>query len=134
MIMVRISRRTFSRFKVGEIVSISRKISQSDIDSFTKLSGDSNPVHSSSSHEKAVVHGAFLNALVSAAIGTKLPGPGTIVVQQTLNFPNKCYAEENVTVQVKLVELRKIITVDFVCEVEEPKKVVLHGQAKLILK
>ncbi|CAH1997146.1 unnamed protein product [Acanthoscelides obtectus] len=134
MNMVGISQRAFSRLKVGQVVSISRKITQNDIDTFTKLSGDTNPIHSSGGKETALVHGAFLNALVSAVIGTKLPGPGTIVVQQTLNFPNKCYADESVTVKVKLADLRKIITVDFSCEVEEQNKVVLHGQAKLIHK
>ncbi|KAK8399155.1 hypothetical protein O3P69_004319 [Scylla paramamosain] len=63
--------------------------------------------------------------------GTKLPGPGTLVVRQELNFPNPCYAGEEVEVTVNLANLRKIITVDFFCTATEGK-VVLEGSAQLM--
>lgn len=120
--------------KVGDKVAVVRKITGADVEAFTRLSGDSNPIHSTSKNERAVVHGALLNGLVSGVIGTRLPGAGTLVLSQTLNFPNKCYADEEVTVSVEISELRKIITVKFLCTVDECRKVVLHGDAKLMLK
>lgn len=117
-------------YKVGDVATMKRKILREDIEKFIKLSGDGNPIHST---EKAVVHGAFLNSLVSAVIGNKLPGPGTLVVAQTLNFPNKCFENEEVTVTVELVEDRKILKVIFKCEVEEKSKLVLHGDARLVI-
>lgn len=116
--------------KIGEEVTISRQITKEDLEKFTLVSGDTNPIHSIHG-ENAVVHGAFLNSIVSSVIGTKLPGPGTIVVQQILNFPNKCYVNETVITTVKIVECRKIIKVDFSCEVDK-NKVVLYGTAKLM--
>lgn len=118
---------------VGQQVSIARKISKEDVDNFALLSGDINTIHSTNSSETAVVHGALLNSIVSGVIGTQLPGFGTIVVQQTLHFPNKCYVDETVDVTVKLVEIRKIIKVEFSCNVTDRNKVVLFGTAKLVM-
>lgn len=117
------------RYKVGDIARMKRKISRDDLERFIQLSGDSNPIHS---QEKPIVHGAFLNSLVSAVIGNELPGPGTLVVAQNLNFPNKCFADEEVTVTVELTEDRKILKVRFACEVEEQSKIVLYGDASLV--
>lgn len=134
-----IGRRNFSnviskikKYTVGDEVRISRRITKEDLDDFTKLSGDTNPIHQAEGLETALVHGAFLNSLVSAVIGTRLPGPGTMVVQQTLNFPNKCFEGETVNVSVKLVEDRKIVKVEFSCDVDD-KKTVLYGSAKLVM-
>lgn len=125
---------TFSKMKhkVGDVATMQRKILHKDLEDFARLSGDTNPVHKQTGSNRAIVHGAFLNGLVSAVIGTKLPGPGTIVVAQTLNFPNKCYVDEEVTVTVELTEDRKISKVKFSCVVENEKKIVMYGDARLI--
>ncbi|XP_076256084.1 hydroxyacyl-thioester dehydratase type 2, mitochondrial-like [Rhynchophorus ferrugineus] len=118
---------------VGDQATLTKRISAKDVNTFMKLSGDSNPIHSSVGDQNAVVHGAYLNSLVSCIIGTKLPGAGTLVVKQTLNFPNKCFVGDTVTVTVKVLEIRKIIKVAFNCMVEEDEKVVLYGDAHLIM-
>jgi hypothetical protein len=82
--------------ELGAKASFSRRLSQTDVDAFTALSGDSNPVHRG---PRAVVHGALLNALVSCAMGTLMPGPGSMVVGQTIKYPQPCHAEEWVTVR-----------------------------------
>ncbi|KAF2898310.1 hypothetical protein ILUMI_07863, partial [Ignelater luminosus] len=117
----------------GDTCTIVKKITDEDIQNFCKISGDTNPIHIKNDSGNAVVHGAFLNGLVSGVIGTKLPGPGTLVVSQNLNFPNKCFSGESVRITVNLIENRKIIKVEFACEVEERKKVVLYGDARLVL-
>ncbi|KAG5884347.1 hypothetical protein JTB14_024426 [Gonioctena quinquepunctata] len=123
-----------SKFVAGDEVKVTRIITKEDIDNFSKLSGDTNPIHSSECNEKPFVHGAFLNSMVSGVIGTKLPGPGSVVVQQTLNFPNKCYVGETITIRVKVIDKRKIIKVDFSCDVESSDRTVMYGNAKLIMK
>ena len=127
--MLRAALRNFS-----SKATIRRKITKEDLAKFTELSGDDNPIHAVNGPERALVHGALLNSLVSRVIGTELPGPGSVVVAQTLNFPNKCYVDEEVEVTVEMVENRKIVTVKFRCEVPERGKVVLWGDAKLIIK
>lgn len=119
------------KFITGDEVSVSKTITHEDVDSFSKLSGDTNPIHLK--NKEAVVHGAFLNSLVSGVIGTRLPGPGALVVEETLHFPNKCYVGETVNIKVKLVDNRKIIKVQFNCDVSDKNKTVLHGNAKLIM-
>lgn len=104
-----------------------RKITKQDVDEFTRISGDNNPVHLG---DKPLVHGAFLNALVSGVIGTRLPGPGTIVVAQTLRFPSQCRVDDVVTIKVDLISARKLYLVNFTCTVED--RTVLEGDAKLI--
>lgn len=137
-ILLPLSARCLS-LKVGDTVTLRKKITSADIDKFAKLSGDTNPLHVDQSYIKSetsfkgcLVHGAYLNSLVSGVIGTKLPGPGTLVVKEELNFPNPCYAEQEVQVTVRLTGIRKIITVDFVCETDNGQ-VVLSGKAKLVL-
>jgi acyl dehydratase len=123
--------------KGGDKVSEIRFVSQDDVDNFSKLTGDHNPIHkmqAGTSDSPAIVHGALLNGLVSSVIGTRLPGPGTMVVSQTLHFTNPCYAGEQVTVTVEISSVRKIIACRFECSVNRQNKVtvVLHGEAKLI--
>ena len=118
----------------GDKVIETRYISQEDVNRFAKISGDHNPIHSANGTlPKSIVHGALLNGLVSGVIGTRLPGPGTLVAFQTLNFPNPCYAEEKVKIIVEIVSVRKIIVCKYLCTVVREKEVtVLHGEAKLI--
>jgi acyl dehydratase len=123
--------------KEGDKVTEVKCISQEDVDAFAELTGDHNPVHkvgSRTSGHPVIVHGALLNGLISGVIGTKLPGPGTIVVSQTLQFPNPCYSGEQVTVTVEITAVRKLIVCKFNCTVNRESRItVLHGEAKLIL-
>lgn len=133
--MFKILVRTFSFkcLKVGDEAVLVKKISAQDVQKFAELSGDSNPVHSETQGQRALVHGAYLNSLVSCVMGTKLPGPGTLVAKQTLNFPHKCYVDDTVTVTVRVVEARKIVKVAFVCDVQAENKTVMFGDAQLVL-
>lgn len=118
--------------KIGDTVSMTRRITKEDVERFVELSGDANPVHSSVGREMALVPGALLNCFVSGVIGSRLPGPGTLVVSQSLNFPNKCYVDDLVTVAVTVRVDRKIMKVDFCCVVDASQKVVLEGDARLV--
>lgn len=103
------------------------------MDRFSELSRDHNPIHKTT-HPQAerCVHGAFLNAVVSGIIGTKMPGPGTIVLSQEFSFPSKCVVDEEIDMCVKLIENRKIIKVSYTFR--QCDKVVFDGTAKLIRK
>lgn len=125
--------------KITDTATLRKKITSADIEKFAKLSGDTNPLHvdrnyvvAKTSFKNCLVHGAYLNSLVSSVIGTRLPGPGAVVVKEELNFPNPCYVEEEVKVTVRLREIRKIITVDFTC-VTDAGQVVLCGNARLVI-
>ena len=123
---------------VGDTATLTKRITCEEVQQFAQLSGDTNSIHVDKDYvkektklEDCIVHGAFLNSLVSGVIGTRLPGPGTLVVKQELNFPSPCYVGEEVTVTVKLTGLRKIQTVDFSCATSSGK-IVLWGNCHLI--
>ncbi|XP_076047353.1 hydroxyacyl-thioester dehydratase type 2, mitochondrial-like [Oratosquilla oratoria] len=126
-------------FQAGDCVQVCRKVTIEDVKAFAQLSGDTNPVHinkyfvsEKTNLEGCIVHGALLNAFVSSVIGTRLPGPGTLVLEQQLHFPAACLVGEEVQITVTLRSLRKIAKVDFVCSVDG-EKTVLHGNAKLLV-
>ncbi|KOC59693.1 Armadillo repeat-containing protein 7, partial [Habropoda laboriosa] len=117
--------------KIGDKVSVYKKVTKDDILNFAKLTGDYNPLHVESSNN--LVHGALLNGLVSGVLGTKIPGPGTIVVEQNLIFPAPCYADDIIEIEVQIVSTRKIMKCEYTC-IANAEKIVLKGSAKLIKK
>ncbi|XP_076359631.1 hydroxyacyl-thioester dehydratase type 2, mitochondrial-like isoform X2 [Tachypleus tridentatus] len=114
--------------KIGDTEQLSRVFTTKDVEKFALLTGDTNPVHlddcwaEKSRLSKRVVHGALLNGLVSAVMGTKLPGFGCVVVKQTLEFPSPLYIDEEVTASVTLKSLRKALVIcDYSCITSDGK-------------
>lgn len=115
--------------KPGDQASITKTITNEDIQNFAKLTGDYNPIHIDS--PKNIIHGALLNSLVSSLLGTKLPGPGTIVIEQNLRFPNSSYAGDTIEAKVEITSVRKLIKCEFICTANG-EKIVLNGTAVLL--
>jgi phosphotransacetylase/acyl dehydratase len=84
--------RVFADIAIGDRASIERTLTASDIQLFAIISGDDNPQHidadfaSSTRFHGVIAHGMWGAALISAVLGTRLPGPGTIYLGQTLRF------------------------------------------------
>ena len=84
--------RTFDEIKAGDSASIIRTLTEADIELFAIVSGDVNPAHLDPVYAKTdlfhrvVAHGMWGGGLISAVLGTKLPGPGTIYLSQSLRF------------------------------------------------
>lgn len=110
-----------------------RTITCYDLDAFSKITGDHNPIHKRSpDNQKPMVHGAFLNSIVAGLIGTRLPGPGTMVLSQNFSFPAKCFADEPVEILIELLDVRKIIKVSYECK--QGGNVVFQGDARLMFR
>jgi 3-hydroxybutyryl-CoA dehydratase len=98
--------------RLGDQASLSKTISESDVHLFAALSLDYNPVHLDDSFAaqtrfgRRIVHGAIGMALVSAVLGTKLPGPGSIYVSQTVQYKAPVYIGDTVTASVKVIKVR----------------------------
>ena len=90
--MERIENRTFDEIELGDTASLVRTLTHKDIELFAIMSGDINPTHvddafaKSDMFHKVVAHGMWSGALISTVLGTQLPGPGTIYVDQSLHF------------------------------------------------
>ncbi|KAL9895398.1 LOW QUALITY PROTEIN: uncharacterized protein ACN2A1_006108 [Glossina fuscipes fuscipes] len=113
-------------------VKVIKRFTQIELDQFSQLTGDKNIVHSSSLPiEERRVHGAFLNAIVAGIIGTKFPGPGTIVLEQRFAFLKPCRLETDTEIYIRLLKARKISLVSYECM--QNQRVIFQGEAKLLL-
>lgn len=108
-----IENRTFDEIAIGESASLSRTLSKDDIALFAIMSGDVNPAHLDESYaetsmfHRIIGHGMWSGALVSAVIGTRLPGPGTIYLGQDLRFRKPVGLGDTITVTVTAREKRQ---------------------------
>jgi len=103
--------KTFSEIKVGDTASYTRRVSQSDIDEFARISGDDNPAHvdrgwaERSRLKGRVAHGLLTAGLISAVLGTELPGPGAIYMSQTLKWLAPVRPGDVLTATVTVTEI-----------------------------
>lgn len=119
-------------YKPGDFIKTTKIIRQFDVDKFSEVSGDHNPIHKTgSSTTKPLVHGAFLNSIMSGIIGTQLPGTGTMVLSQSFSFPTKCYVDDPIDFYVELLEVRKILKIKYQCIQND--NIVFDGEAKLMM-
>lgn len=83
--------RSFGELRIGDKASVTKLVDRDDIDLFAIVSGDVNPAHTDAAFAATdffghiVAHGMWTAALISTVLGTKLPGPGTIYLEQGLN-------------------------------------------------
>ncbi len=105
-IMQTISNRTFDELKIGDSASLTRTLTTKDIELFAVVSGDVNPAHLDADYAKndmfhgIVAHGMLGGSLLSALLGTHLPGPGTIYLDQTFRFRRPVRIGDTVTATV----------------------------------
>ncbi len=110
--MERIENRTFDELKPGDAACLVRTLTHKDIELFAIMSGDVNPAHvdetfaRSDMFHKVVAHGMWGGALISTVLGTQLPGPGTIYVDQSLHFRRPVGLGDTITVTVTVKEKR----------------------------
>jgi phosphotransacetylase/acyl dehydratase len=138
--MDRIENRTFDELQLGDAASISRTLTQRDIDLFAAMSGDVNPEHvdpefaRSDMFYEVVAHGMWGGALISTVLGTELPGPGTIYLDQTLRFKRPVVLGDTVTVSVKVTQKHaEHHRVTFDCTATNQRgDIVIEGSAEVI--
>jgi 3-hydroxybutyryl-CoA dehydratase len=102
---------TIDRMKVGDAAELSKTVSETDVYLFAGISGDFNPAHLDQAYaEKTffkgrIAHGMLSAGFISALLGTRLPGPGTIYLRQELNFLAPVRMGDTITARVEVVEL-----------------------------
>lgn len=98
----------------GQVETVQRVFSQVDFDRFAALSGDDNPIHVDPAFSartrfgRTVAHGMLLYSAVSSVLGNRLPGPGTLQIDQELMFPSPTYAGEQVAIQVQISQVHQV--------------------------
>jgi phosphate acetyltransferase/phosphate butyryltransferase len=132
--------RTFDEIAIGDSASIQRTLTATDIQLFAAMSGDVNPTHidgdfaASTQYQGVIAHGMWGAALISAVLGTRLPGPGTVYLGQTLRFHGPARVGDTLTIAVKVTgrdEATHGLVLDCQCTNQEGKTVI-SGEATVI--
>ncbi|MDP3340763.1 bifunctional enoyl-CoA hydratase/phosphate acetyltransferase [Frigidibacter sp.] len=106
---MRLTNRTFDEIQPGDSAELRRLITQDDLYVFAVSSGNTNPMHLQDSdldgdgHNERVAPGMFVASLLSAVLGTQLPGPGTLYRRQVLDFHARAHAGEEVLVRAEVL-------------------------------
>lgn len=125
---------------VGQSAKYSKTLTQEDIVLFAACSGDLNPVHLDKEYAATTVfgepigHGMWTGALVSAAIATCLPGPGSVYRSQSLSFKHPVKIGDTVTITLVISEIKarvKLVTIE--CEAHnQDGKLIAKGVAEVL--
>ena len=126
----------FEDLSIGMSEIYSKEVKSSDVIGFAEISGDRNPIHLSehfaaqTPFKGRIAHGLYTASLISAVIGTRLPGPGAIYMQQTLNFKAPVRIGDVVTARVEVLEMsEKGNRVRLACTCSVGDLLVLEGEA-----
>jgi len=132
--------RTFDEISIGDSSSLTRTLRPEDIQLFAVMSGDVNPAivdaefaHSGMFRE-VIAHGMWSASLISTTLGTQFPGPGTILVDQSLHFARPVTIGDTITITVTVKQKfqhNHHIIFDCACTNQEGLQVV-HGTAEVL--
>ena len=123
--------------KVGDTARRSRRITARDIELFTELTGDRNPLHydeeaaARSRFGRLIVQGGVTTGLLNAVVAEDLPGPGSVFLHVDWNFRAPVSPGDEITAEVEVVALRedKPLTTLRTTIVNQEGVVVLDGTA-----
>jgi acyl dehydratase len=121
----------------GQRAERSRTVSDRDIELFTEISGDRNPLHydpevaAASPFGEIVVQGGVTTAILNAVVAEDLPGPGSVFLQLDVRFAAPVRPGDTITGAVEVLEVRpdKPITTCAVSVTRDDGVVVIEGQA-----
>lgn len=134
-----IENRTFDELALGDSASMTRKLTADDIALFAAVSGDVNPAHldpeyaATDMFHRIIAHGMWGGGLISAVLGTQLPGPGTIYLGQSLRFTRPVGVGDVITATVTVTDKQdahQLVTLACTC-VNQAGETVISGDAQV---
>lgn len=129
--------KTIAEISAGDSAELVRRVEEGDIASFIDAVGDLNPVHSDADYaattpfKAPIAPGIFTAGLISAVVGTQLPGPGAVYLSQSLKFVKPVRPGDTITARVNVLEVlceRNRLRLQTVC-VNQLGQEVLSGEA-----
>jgi len=132
---------TIESISVGDSVEVPTTVTAREIELFAEATGDRNPVHldekaaAESQFGGRIAHGMLTAGFVSAAIASKLPGPGSIYMGQTLRFTRPVRIGDTVTVRLEVLEVmaaKRRVRLATVCT-NQNGETVLDGEATVMM-
>lgn len=131
---------TIDEIQVGDSATFEKTITETDVYMYAGISGDINPAHINEEFMKKsmfkgrIVHGMLTAGLVSAVLGTQLPGPGTIYLGQEIKFKAPVRFNDTVKATVKVIEKlqeKNRLVLETICENQEGT-IVFSGKATVM--
>lgn len=132
----------FNDLKIGMKDSVTKTITETDVILYAGITLDINPAHLNEEHAKKtmfkhrIAHGMLTAGLVSAVLGTKLPGEGSIYIGQEVKFTAPVYFGDTITATAEIIELipeRNRVILSTICT-NQNNEIVLKGQATIMKK
>lgn len=129
--------RTIDELKLGDYAEVAKTVTETDVYLFAGITGDLNPAHVNEEYAKntffqtRIAHGILLAGFISAAIGMKLPGEGTIYIRQELNFLAPVRIGDTIIARVEVARMdteKNRVVLKTTCTNQEAV-VVLEGEA-----
>jgi 3-hydroxybutyryl-CoA dehydratase len=129
--------KTFNELNRGDSARFSKTVTEADVVLFAGITGDLNPAHIDEAYAQGtffktrIAHGMLSAGFISAVIGTRLPGPGTIYMHQSLDFLAPVSIGDTVTAIVEVIEKmeeKKRVRLKTTC-VNQKGTTVLEGEA-----
>jgi 3-hydroxybutyryl-CoA dehydratase len=133
---------SYDDLQVGLAESLSLEITDAAVREYAALVGDTNPVHldeafaAKSFFKKRVAHGMLAGGLISAVLGTKMPGPGAIYLSQNFEFKRPVNIGETITARAEVMEKHdrhKKVTLRTWVE-NQSGEIVLDGSAVVLVR
>ncbi|MCS5564254.1 MaoC/PaaZ C-terminal domain-containing protein [Marinobacter qingdaonensis] len=130
---------TYDELNEGDTATFTRTLSEEELVLFAAVSGDVNPVHldsefaADSVFKERIAHGMWSGSLISAALATVMPGPGTVYLEQSLNFKRPVKLDDTLTVTLSVLRKEPKNRVVFKCDVRnQSNQRVVGGEARVI--
>jgi 3-hydroxybutyryl-CoA dehydratase len=129
------------KIKVGDRASVTKTITEDDIQTFGDLTGDHNPLHFDEEHarrtrfRRPISHGMLTGSLFSPIIAHQLPGEGAIYLSQSLKFVASVFAGDTITAELTVTRVREdkqIITLEGVAR-NQRSEVVITGESVVLV-
>lgn len=131
------SGKAIGNLKIGDHAEFTKTVSETDIYLYAGVSGDFNPAHINEEYAKntffktRIAHGMLSAGFISTVIGMKLPGPGTVYLDQSLKFLAPVRIGDTITARAEVVEImaeKNKVRLKTTCT-NQDKIVVLEGEA-----
>ena len=133
---------TFEQIRIDQTKEFQIKITESLVNEFAKLSGDFSPIHMNDEYAKStkfkgrVVHGMLLASFLSRMVGMYMPGKHALYISQSLEFPNPCFLDDEITVSGVVIdksESTKIIKIESKIT-NKKNEILLNGVGRIIVR
>ncbi len=106
-----LSPQTRSTLAVGDKGSFTKTITEQDVFQFADISGDYNPLHMDEEYAKKtrfgqrVAHGILMAGIISAVLGSDIPGVGTVFVEMQIRFLKPVFFGDTITANATVMEI-----------------------------